>query len=355
MSSPPNDVILIVAPWLEGGGAQRALEQLLVHLPRERVHLITLFDGCRHDESVRALCGRTTALDHPRTFVGVFRAAVSLRRWVRVSRTVYSLMRASHVVLGLVPRGLLASRRLAATFHQLPGAERSGAIAVAEEIMIRRGLADAALVTTPAHTAIDDITARRLCNTDRLIFEPNLVREHCLPPEPIRTGRLKEIRLIFAGRLTAQKGLDRIPDLLEASNIPVWLRIVGDGPAEVELRRSLANVQPRHRVEMVPRTENVIPLIDWADAAFMPSRYELSPVFVWEAWQRGRGVLVSRISAFTELAKRGPVLMFTSSNEFAKAVQDIAEYPSRLSAEDAARNAVATMNRRSELVEFLAG
>ena len=101
----------------------------------------------------------------------------------------------------------------------------------------------------------------------------------------------------------------------------VILRIVGDGPEKASLQDKLRNLPANIEVEFFPYTLEVVDHIDWSDAVFMPSRAELNPVFLHEAWNRGRPALVSDIESFQDLASEGCLITASSSSEYAHAVE----------------------------------
>ena len=78
MSEPPKlKSLLVVAPWLEGGGAQKSLCGLLRGLTDTHTTVVTLFAGCRDFNEVADLADEFVMLDYPRSpggLVGASRA-----------------------------------------------------------------------------------------------------------------------------------------------------------------------------------------------------------------------------------------------------------------------------------------
>lgn len=341
--------VLVIAPWFEGGGAQAALTALMRASTGLRFDVLVLFNGNRNWEPVAEASERVEFLNAPRTARGAVLAASGLMRRVRHYRTVYSLMRASHVVLGMVP--LVPPRvRLAATFHQLPSSDREegGIKPLLEELLVRRALRRARLVTAPSKRAVEEIAMRRLASSTALRHEENLIEADQRPPLPVEPH--DGIRLLAVGRLTRQKGFDLLPALLRGVTGPLELRLIGDGEERDAL---MAMPWPDHvQVEFLGHVTDVATHIDWTDAVVMPSRQELNPLVVWEAWGRGRPVLANDIPVMRDLAQSGPLRIFESETEFSAQLA-----PGELSAfqKEAWRSGPDTVARqtvRSELQEF---
>jgi glycosyltransferase involved in cell wall biosynthesis len=353
VAGPPSRTVLVVAPWLQGGGAQKALQGLLTRVPREHVRLVVIFKGNRHHEKVLDLAGESVELNLPRTPVGILRALRALRPLVRQAHSVYSLMRGSHLVLGFFPASAWRETRLAATFHQYPSQDSDGLRGRAEDLLVRRTVRYAHLVTAPSARAVEEL--RRAPYSTPAVYEANLLDlavggSHVLP----RTEVQGPLRLLFVGRLTEQKGLDRIPELLAVQDVPVHLEVVGDGELLEEIQRMAASSHSPHTIALLGHRNDVVARIDAADAIFLPSRWELNPVVVWEAWSRGRPVIASDIDAFRDLKSLGPVMTFTYGEELAHILRELVRDSGlRLELYKRGIAAVQTEQESSKIVEFL--
>ncbi|AZS44854.1 Glycogen synthase [Microbacterium oleivorans] len=356
LRSSPSPDILIVAPWLQGGGGQGALAGILRELPRERLRLLVLFNDNRKTDSVTDLVEESIFLNLPRNPLGVIRAARQIHPYLRQASSIYSLMRGSHLVLGLLPRHRLRRTRFAATFHQLPSQDSSSARGRIEDHLVRRATRSAGLVTAPSPRAVDEIVSFRFAAEGTAKFEPNSISlQPAVNPTP-RKGKLASVRLLLAGRLSAQKGIDRIPELLRSCPTPVTIRIAGEGEHEEAIAEWARQDFLPHLVEYVGHVNDLTEQLDWCDAAFLPSRWELNPLVVWEAWSRGRPVLSSSLPVFEDLKKSGPVLTFGSGDQFASWIDDLQSELLRLQLTDAAT--AATVSARSErhyIADFLRG
>lgn len=350
---PPN-TILIVVPWLEGGGAQGALEGILRRLPRHRLVLVILFSGNRNHGQIKKLVSRTIEFDCPRTITGVARASVALRPLVSSAEKVYSLMRASHLVLGLGSAKVLQAKHLVASFHQLPSVDGAGLQGKLEDFLVRRGLRSASMVTTPSIRAAHELRQMGFGRPRSVVVEHNLIAADSRPLSSPRIGELRPLRLLFAGRITYQKGLDRIPDLVSGIETPLHIRCFGDGESASEVADVFRSTIAHHTIELHSHTSTISEEIDWADAVFMPSRWELNPLLVWEARSRGRATIASRIEAFQDLAESGPVYLFHDGAELSDIVTKFASSQSvRLKSFEAAVKSFRDLEKGSTIVEAL--
>lgn len=346
--------ILIVVPWLEGGGAQGALSGLLKRLPSDRLTLVILFAGSRNHTSVTDLVCETVEFNCPRTIAGVIQASQRLRSLVRSKPAIYSLMRASHLVLGLLPSRLLRDKRLVATFHQLPSQDSSGPQGWLEDILVKKGIRSAGLVTAPSRRAVSELVEGKYSKPEITHVEQNLFDFSDNPVQPARRGRLQPLRLLFAGRLTNQKGLDRIPELFKELRTPVHLICLGDGEERPHILSLVKDLPDPHKVELISHVDNLEPYLDWCDALFMPSRWELNPLVIWEARARGRAAIATNIDVFRDLASTGPMWLFSDAAGFAEVVESVSKsYDLRSQAVVSAVESIRTLNTRSSIVEYL--
>lgn len=354
ISPHTGNELLIVVPWLEGGGAQRALEGILRGLPTESLHLVILFGTDEYASSISNVVSRVTALGERKSPVGVLRAALKVRALVANATKVYSLMRGSHVVLGVASGQLLARRPFAATFHMLPSDDSTGRLARIENLLVRRATRHADLVTAPSTRAVTEIAEYGFAVPERVIFEANRTLGSALPPVEPRPGRLSRLRLLVACRLTDQKGLNQLPEILSRSDVPVDLTVAGDGELQEMIEGFARSVSGPHTVRYIGRTENVIELLDRTDAVLMPSRAELNPVVVWEAWDRGRPVISSDLPVFRDLAEQGPVTVCADADGYSMEFRRLAEEEETRKEAYAEGRARFTLSiaERSPLVEF---
>jgi len=119
-------------------------------------------------------------------------------------------------------------------------------------------------------------------------------------PGPLRrpTGPAHDpARLVFVGRLTEQKGVLDLPEIvatLAAAGTPARVTVVGDGPQRRELEAKAAAHAPG-LVELVGFAEDPLPALAASDIFLGPSRWEGAPLASREALAAGLPVVVSDI------------------------------------------------------------
>lgn len=346
--------IAVVVPWLEGGGAQSALRGILNQLDPRHVTLIILFRGSRNHQEILELAGEVTSLDYPRTPTGAIRASLKLRKLLAKTETVYSLMRASHLVIGLTAVRLPKQTNYLGSVHQLPSEDAKGLVGRIEDVFVKHATRQFTLVTAPSERAVDELRDGGYTRRGRAVFEANFIAPSSEPLCSPRSPDEGPVRLLFAGRLTEQKGLRALPELLTEHVETVSLRIAGDGPLREDLERISRMVDNKHSIEFIGHSLDVTPHIDWADAIFLPSKWELNPQIVWESWSRGRPVIGSAIDVLRDLVEQGPMHTFNTQAEFADLLQDLARSSNIRKASFAAGPlAVATAQKESQIVRQL--
>lgn len=171
-------------------------------------------------------------------------------------------------------------------------------------------------------------------------------------------------RLIFVGRLSAEKG---IAGLLEAlSLVPSELRpsliIVGDGPLRAELDAAVLRLDLSQFVTFLGRLPEAETLaaIARSDVLVLPSFMEGLPIVLMEAMALGKPVIATRVAGIPELVADGETgLLFTPSdwNELADRIALLVRDPdlrARLSAAGPARIASEfDVNRSAEQLRDL--
>lgn len=132
-------------------------------------------------------------------------------------------------------------------------------------------------------------------NPERIVVKPNGLE---VDPNPGRGGGGYAL---YVGRLSAEKGVDRLIDLWINRGIDKRLIIVGDGPMSAELA---AKVSKSHAIEMVgyKSQAEVSELMGDAQVLLVPSRwYEGFPAVIVEAFARGLPVVAEPIGSLVEI------------------------------------------------------
>ena len=120
-----------------------------------------------------------------------------------------------------------------------------------------------------------------------------------------RELRLDGATIAFAGRLTAQKSLDRALEAIVRSD--VQLVIAGEGPDRQPLERRARELGVERRVRFLgaqPR-ERVVELFHAADATILSSSWENFPHTVVEALAVGTPVLAMQAGGVAEVVRDG--------------------------------------------------
>jgi glycosyltransferase involved in cell wall biosynthesis len=143
--------------------------------------------------------------------------------------------------------------------------------------------------------------------TEARVF-PDRMRllNHFIDAGPIAVKDGAGAGFVFAGRLSAEKGVDVL--IKAAGQLPgVSVEILGDGPARPELERLAAQVAPG-RVHFRGRVgkDSVHSAMRSALAVVVPSRwYENQPMTILEAFACGAPVIGSRLGGIPELVTDG--------------------------------------------------
>lgn len=110
------------------------------------------------------------------------------------------------------------------------------------------------------------------------------------------------VRLVYVGRLHAQKGLDILlracQQLRQQQGVgPICLQLVGDGPLKNELQQQAKQLGIREQVDFVGQTnhEQVLEYLRRADIFVLPSRAEGISNALLEAMASGLPVVVSNV------------------------------------------------------------
>jgi glycosyltransferase involved in cell wall biosynthesis len=138
--------------------------------------------------------------------------------------------------------------------------------------------------------------------SDRLIrVVPNGVHVGADPGPPQHGDRL---RVVTVGSLGVQKGHDLLIAAAGACRAAVSVLIVGDGSGRASLEAQ-ASAVARGRVAFAGWREDADALLQEADLACLPSRWEAFPYAALEAMAQGRPVVAARVDGLSELVLEG--------------------------------------------------
>ncbi|MFI8447205.1 glycosyltransferase family 4 protein [Streptomyces erythrochromogenes] len=177
------------------------------------------------------------------------------------------------------------------------------------------------------------------------------------------TAAPRPLRLLYVGRLSAQKNIARLLDAISLAESPLRLRIVGGGELDADLRARAAALGLGERVEFTGPLYDGDLLAAYADAdAFvLPSDREGMPLAALEAMAAALPVLATDVPGNTELLHGVGLLAAPDPASLAAAVDRLASDPALrgrlagLSAERARRHTWEEVTRQVELVYRKAG
>lgn len=174
----------------------------------------------------------------------------------------------------------------------------------------------------------------------RIHVVPNGVApEYYLAPRAPEPGPL---RLLYVGRLGAQKNVARLLDAMSLVTEPVRLRVVGDGELRAGLEEQAARLGLGDRVEFCGRLHGA-ELVDayaGAQAFVLPSDREGMPLVVMEAMAAGLPVVATAVQGTVELVEGVGLLPDPNPRALAAAIDQLAREPetrAKLAAEGSAR------------------
>ncbi len=170
---------------------------------------------------------------------------------------------------------------------------------------------------------------------DRFVVVPNGSNLPKLT-EPVSVDTSKEL-ILSVGRLTKYKGHQRIIEampMILKDRPDVFLRVLGVGPYEPELRQLAARLNIADRVTIgaiaITDRQGMASALAQASLVTLLSDYEAHPVSVMEALSLRRPVLVTATSGLQEIAERGlarSIPLTSTAQDVAAAVLDQLAYP----------------------------
>jgi glycosyltransferase involved in cell wall biosynthesis len=111
------------------------------------------------------------------------------------------------------------------------------------------------------------------------------------------------LRLVAAGRLTHQKGFDRLVALMRDMAPSTELTIYGEGPDRASLEQQIARLGLGDRVSLPGFSSSLSAAIAGADLFVLPSRWEGVPNVVLEALALGTPVVASDDARIQDVAR----------------------------------------------------
>ena len=138
---------------------------------------------------------------------------------------------------------------------------------------------------------------------------------------PSDTGNTGALRLAWAGRMTADKGLDDLLAalaLVRAGGLPATLDLVGDGPHRARLEERADELALNGAVRWhgyVGRRDVYLDLLRGADVFVLPSRAEGVPKTIVEAMAAGLPVVANAVGSIPALLDHGRLGMLVQPDD----------------------------------------
>jgi glycosyltransferase involved in cell wall biosynthesis len=224
-------------------------------------------------------------------------------------------------VMGYLNLALLSGRRLVGPETAIVVREANTLSATSDalprwlpaRVLYRRLYPSADAIVSPSGRIAAEIASTAPGTTDRTTVIPNPVDLATLRSKAVLPRRVpgSGLRLVAAGRLTRQKGLDRLVPVMAALDRPFHLSIFGRGPCEPALREQINALGLADRITLAGFTNDLPAWIAGADAFLLPSRWEGLPNVVLESLALGTPVVASPEAAVEEVRARAPASAVT--------------------------------------------
>ena len=295
---------LFILPDLRGGGAQSVMLSLSAAVDRERFEpsLVVLGETKTFQDRIPASVPLTTG-NHSR-----LRNSIPwLVRHVRRTKPdiIVSVMGYLNLTLlalkPLLPKKVRIIVReanvLDATTNELP-AMLNG------QYLYRRLYRRASAIVSPSDTIAAELrkALRRHDASITVIANPVDTSRIRRAAEQPRRAAGDGLRFVSAGRLTRQKGYDRLIELAPRLPENARIDIFGNGPDAGDLNQRILSLGLEQRVVIHDFTDKLAAWMAGADAFVLPSRWEGLPNVVLESLALGTPVIASDQAAVSTLS-----------------------------------------------------
>jgi glycosyltransferase involved in cell wall biosynthesis len=327
--------VAIVLPSFGGGGAERVLLTLATTLDLGRFQPeIIVLDGTGPWRSLVPKWIPVTDLDRKRIRNGMLPLAHALRRSrpdVAVS-TIGALNLALLALKPLLPAGVRLIVREANTPHRHG---RGDAARRFYRWIYPRLYRRADCVIVPAAYLARELPEDFGVAREKIALLHNPVDMTALKAagrNPVRVPG-PGVSFVAVGRLTPQKGFDRLLDMMAAVRSDAHLTILGEGPNRAALEAQVKRLGLTERVAMPGFRAEAPRYIAGADALLLPSRWEGLPNVALEALALGTPVIATLeaggITEIAELAPAGSVIVAAPGRDFISAMRNMPATPQR--------------------------
>jgi len=321
--------LMSALPFMGGGGTERVVLALLRGLDRRRFapHLI-LFE--RRGPLLSEIPGDVTvhALETPR----LRRAALPLLRVLKANApdVIFSTLGYLNLAfLALRPwlpkRPRLIIREPNTPSLSLPNLAFSRTLALGYRWLYPKADAIVCQSRWMAEELTRDFGAPK--ERIRLIANPVDVERLRARALPVERHPGAGPRFVAAGRLTMQKGFDRLIEIFDAAGPQAYLTLLGDGPLRESLKAQAEAKGLLDRIDFAGFKAEPAPYLAGADAFLLPSRWEGMPNAALEALALGTPVIgtpeAGGLSEVAEEAPKGAVTLARMEPDFAVALAGV--------------------------------
>lgn len=320
MTSPVP--VAIVLPDLGGGGAQRVMLTLAGGLDPARFAVRLIVIG--GSQVFAGQVPRGIAIEN----LGAGRLLAGLPRLIRTLRRLQPRIVVS--VMGYLNLSLLAVRPMLGRDVQVVIREANVLSATEDALpawlptrrLYRMLYPRAAAIVAPTKDIAEGIVREAPPTICRVTTLQNPVDESGLRKSvaPFARTAGSGLILVAAGRLTKQKGFDRLIAMMPSLPPDTRLTIFGEGPDRAALEAQIESLSLRDRVTLPGFSAALPAAIAGADLFVLPSRWEGLPNVVLEALALGTPVVASEEAAVSEIAASaapGAVTVVPCDNRFA--------------------------------------
>jgi glycosyltransferase involved in cell wall biosynthesis len=179
-------------------------------------------------------------------------------------------------------------------------------------------------IIAPTQMIAREIEQAAPAAASRIVMMQNPVDETRQRSRAERIIRLpvEGLNVVAAGRLTRQKGFDRLIALMP--QLPAaHLTIFGEGPERAALEKQIDGLDLKGRISLSGFSDNLSSAIAGADVFVLPSRWEGLPNVVLEALALGTPVVASNESCVEDIAAQtahGALTVAPVDAAFARAI-----------------------------------
>jgi glycosyltransferase involved in cell wall biosynthesis len=187
-------------------------------------------------------------------------------------------------------------------------------------------------IVCPSQAIADELESMAPCVRGLLAIIANPVDVDALRRRALSIRRTpgSGLRLVAVGRLTRQKGLDRLIELLPSLPPDLRLDVLGDGAERTMLDTRLGALGLADRVVFHGFTADAAAWIAGADALVLPSRWEGLPNVVLESLALGTPVIASEEANVAEVGARaatGAIAITSVKNGFVNSISQLRPDP----------------------------